>query len=127
MNRGTFATASSQPDLMTDDRLPTDVWVRAHLRRCHAEAVPATVVRRGERTGGSVILKLNQRAAGCRILTQSRDLDGRLAWLPALKGALVAEQEADDYIARAVARDPDLWVIEIEHRDGWHPFEGKQL
>jgi hypothetical protein len=21
--------------------------------------------------------------------------------------------------------DPDVWVIEIEHRDGWHPFEGK--
>lgn len=112
---------------MTDDRLPTDVWVRAHLRRCHAEGVPATVVRRGERTGGSVILKLNRIEGGCRVLTQSRDLDGLLAWLPALKGALVAESEADAYIERAVARDPDLWVIEIEHRDGWHPFEGKVL
>ncbi len=35
--------------------------------------------------------------------------------------------EADAYVARAVDRDPDLWVIEIEHREGWHPFDGRVL
>jgi hypothetical protein len=112
---------------MTDARLPTDLWVKAHIRRCLAEGVPATIARRGEKTGGMVLLKLNLLGEGCRVLTQSRDLDGRLAWLPALAGTLVPETEADDYIARAVRRDPDLWVVEIEHRDGWHPFEGQVL
>ena len=112
---------------MGDDRLPTDVWVMAQVRRCNAEAVPAMVVRKGEAMGGTLLLKLNQLEAGCRVLTQTRDLDGRPAWLPAFRGELVAEPEADDYIARAVARDPDLWVVEIEHRDGWHPFDGKML
>lgn len=112
---------------MTDARLPTDLWVKAHIRRCMTEGVPATIARRGEKTGGMVLLKLNLLGRGCRLLSQSRDLDGRLAWLPALTGALVPETEADDYIARAVQRDPDLWVVEIEHRDGWHPFEGEVL
>lgn len=112
---------------MSEGRLRTDVWVKAHLRRCTADGVPATLARRGDATGGLVVLKLNQLDLGCRVLSQSRDLDGRLAWLPALKGELVAETEADAYIARAVERDPDLWVVEIEHRDGWHPFEGKVL
>ncbi len=112
---------------MADDRLPTELWVKAHLRRCSAEAVPATVARRGERQGGTVLLKINQLDQGVRVLTQSRDLDGVLGWLGALGGALVPEPEADDYIARAVKRDPDLWVIEIEHKDGWHPFEGKLI
>ena len=112
---------------MDDERLPTDVWVRAHIRRCSIEGIPATVPRRGERRGGTVLLKLNQLERGCRVLTQSRDLEGRLAWLPALNGELVPEAEADEYISRAVARDPDLWVIEIEHREGWHPFEGHVL
>ena len=51
------------------------------------------------------------------------DLDGRLAWFEALDGAAVPDAEADAYIARAAARDPDIWVIEIEHREGWHPFD----
>ncbi len=112
---------------MSDGRLPTDVWVKAHIRRCMVEGIPVTVARRGEAYGGSVLLKLNLLEQGCRVLTQSRDLDGQLAWLPALKGALVAEADADGYIARAVDRDPELWVIEIEERSGWHPFEGKIL
>lgn len=112
---------------LADDRLPTDLWVMAQVRRCTAEAVPAVVVRRGEAKGGTLLLKINQLDLGCRVLTQMRDLDGRLAWLAAFKGSLVAEAEADAYIGRAVARDPDLWVVEIEHRDGWHPFDGEVL
>ena len=112
---------------MDDDRLPTDVWVMAQVRRCNAEAVPAMVVRKGEAKGGTLVLKINQLDQGCRVLSQTRDFDGKLAWLAAFKGELVAESEADDYIGRAVGRDPDLWVVEIEHRDGWHPFDGKVL
>lgn len=112
---------------MSDDRLPTDVWVRAHLRRCFAEGGFATVAHRGDASGGLVVLKLNMLEHGCRVLTQTRDMDGNPAWLPALSGALVSEAEADAYVARAVKRDPDLWVIEIEDREGRHPFEGRVL
>lgn len=112
---------------MQDDRLPTDLWVRAHLRRCFAEGVFATVVHRGDATGGLLVIKLNRLEHGCRVLTQTRDLDGNIAWMPAMKGELVSEADADAYIERAVKRDPDLWVVEIEGRDGWHPFEGKEI
>jgi hypothetical protein len=107
--------------------LPTELWLKAHLRRCFAAGIPATVVRRGDPTGGMVLLKINQLEQGCRLLNQTRDLDGELAWLPALAGALVPEAEADAYIARTVRRDPDLWVVEVESRSGEHPFEGTVL
>ena len=110
-----------------EDRLPTELWVKAHIRRCNAEAIPAVVVRRGDATGGTLLLKLVQFGIGCRVLSQVRDLEGRLGWLSALGEAPVAEADADAYIARAVARDPDLWVVEIETRDGSHPFEGRSL
>lgn len=117
---------------MSDDfeqhsRLATRLWVSAHLGRCSAEAVPAFLVRRGDPQGGLVILKLNRLAEGCRVLSQTRDLEGRLAWWPAFEGRSVPESEADAYIERQVGRDPDLWVVEIEHPEGWHPFEGKEL
>jgi hypothetical protein len=54
-------------------------------------------------------------------------MDGVLGWMAAFSGKLVAETEADAYISRAMARDPDLWVVEIESPDGWHPFEGRLL
>lgn len=112
---------------MSDERLPSELWVRAHLRRWSSSATPAVLLRRGEPERGTVLLKLNQIEAGCRILTQARDLDGQLGWLAALGGKLVAEPEADAYIARAVERDPDLWVIEIEDRSGGNPFDGNLI
>jgi hypothetical protein len=112
---------------LSEERLPTELWVQVHLRRCSASATPAALVRRGEAERGTVLLKLNQLEAGCRILSQARDLDGRLGWLAALGGKLVPEAEADAYIARAVERDPDLWVIEIEDRNGQNPFDGKLI
>lgn len=112
---------------MSEDRLPTDLWVRAHLRRCTVEGIAAYVIRRGDAEGGTVLLKLNRLEHGWRLLAQTRDLDGRLGWLPALEGTAETEAEADAYVARAVRRDPDLWVIEIEDRAGRHPFEGRVL
>lgn len=109
---------------MDDERLPTGVWVMAHVRRSNGAGVPAMVVRRGDEGRGAVLLKLNHLGGGCRLLAQARDIEGVLGWMAVQKGALMPEPEADAYIARAVDRDPDLWVIEIEHRDGWHPFDG---
>ena len=107
---------------MTDDRLPTELWVSAGLHRCSLEAVPAVVIRKGERQSGTVILKLDRRDRGTVILTQSRNMDGKLVWFPANDGTALTSTEAAAYVDRAIARDPDIWVIEIEHREGWHPF-----
>ncbi len=112
---------------MDEARVRTDLWVRAHLRRCSAEAVPAVVARRGDAGAGAVLVKVNCLEKGCRVLTQARDHEGRPCWLAAMEGRLVPESQADAYIARAVLRDSDLWVLEIEDREGRHPFEGVVL
>jgi hypothetical protein len=108
---------------MSDERIATHLWVGAKLRRCSAEGTPAVVVHSGERMGGTVMLKVYQPGAGCRLMAQTRDLDGRLGWYKAHKEELVAEADADALIERAIKRDPDLWVIEVETRDGRTPFE----
>lgn len=112
---------------MSDTRLPTEMWVMAHVRQLSAAGIPATVARKGEPTFGTLLLKINLLDGSCRVLSQARDIEGRLGWLAALGGGAVTEADADAYIARAVARDPDLWVVEIEDRQGRHPFEGKLL
>ncbi len=112
---------------MSGPRVKTEIWVHAHLRRCTVEAVPAFVVRRGDKDRGMVLVKINTIDGGCRVLTQARDLDGHMGWMPALKGELVLEADADAYIGRQIKNDPDLWVIEIEDRDGRNWFEGDEI
>ena len=58
---------------MTDGRLPTHIWVDAELRRCTAEGVGVVVIHKGERMGGTVMLKLYQHGTGCRLLSQMRE------------------------------------------------------
>src|SRR6185369_9835777 len=110
---------------MTEPRLPTDVLVMATVRRCNNGDTFAAILHRGDDWGGAIIVKLNLLNGTSKVLTQSRDLDGKIAWLAANKGALMNEQEATDYIDRQVKRDPDLWIVEIEDRQGRNPFDGK--
>lgn len=112
---------------MTDDSINAEFWIMANVRRCNADGIPAMVIQRGDNRGGTLLLKINQFELGCKVLTQARDIEGAKKWLVAFSGKLVNEVEADAYIRRAVNRDPDLWVVEIESPDGNHPFEGKEL
>ncbi len=109
---------------MTGDRLPTALWVDAHLRRLTLEGIPYYIVNKGAHAAGTVMLKLFAPQSGALLLQQQRDLDGAMGWMAHFKGEIVAEAEADAYIRRAVDRDPDLWVIEIEDKDMTNPFEG---
>jgi hypothetical protein len=113
--------------LTTDGRLSTELWVQAHLRRCNAEGMFAAVLRKGDLWGGAVIVKLNLLDGTFKVLSQTRDMESSVAWMAAQRGALLSEADATAYIDRQVKRDPDLWVIEIEDKQGRNPFEGKVL
>jgi hypothetical protein len=112
---------------MSDDRLPADVWVHAQLRRWNSEGFPAVLLRRGDAHGGAIILKIVAADETCRILTQTRDSDGNPAWMQALQGQAANPADAEAYVGRALQRDPDLWVIEIEDRRGLWSLDGKVL
>jgi hypothetical protein len=109
------------------DRLSTELYVQAHVRQCFAQGLTAVVAHKGDAWGGAILVKLNLLGPGCKLLTQTRDQEGEIAWLPVQAGALLIETDADAYIARSVRRDPDLWVVEIEDRTGRNPFPGKIL
>ena len=110
---------------MTDDRLPTALWVEGHLHRMTAQGVPFYILNKGAHASGTILLKLNGRENGCILLQQQRDVNGVMGWLKLFKDKAVEESELDSYITRAVDRDPDVWVLEIEDRTMTNPFEGK--
>ena len=107
-----------------EGRLTTDLWVSAHRRVAEAQGVPMMVVRRGDRERGTVLLKINRLDGTSSVLTQIRHL-GQLAWSRGTGADPVPEAEADRYIERQTRFDPDLWVIEVEDRQGRPWFEGR--
>jgi hypothetical protein len=103
---------------MAEDRLKAELWIKAQIRLCDRDGIPATIVRRGDPTGGAVLIKLNRHEAGCRVYSQVRDADYNPAWLSATGPEPVPEADADAYIQRQVQRDYDIWVLEIEDPKG---------
>jgi hypothetical protein len=112
---------------MTEPRLRTALWVQAQLRICDIASIPFVVRRRGDPDAGALVLLINRGAAGTVALSQTRDEQGRLAWLQPLGGEPVAEAKAEEFIVRTIKRDPDVWVIEIEDYRGEYVPDGAIL
>ena len=107
---------------MDGARLTARLLVQAGLRLCAERGIPAVVVRSGDPDAGAICVKVNQRDQGCSVMVQAHGVDGRTVWLSATGDQPVDEREADDVLARHRARDPDLWVLEVEDRGGYNPF-----
>jgi len=101
-------------------RVTAEFWIKAHIRQCMAEAIPATVVRRGDSTAGAVLVKRNCFEDGCTVFSAMSTLEGGRLWRRATGDAPVSEADADAYIERQVGYDPDIWVLEVEDREGRH-------
>lgn len=106
-----------------EGRLATGLWISAHRRAAEAQGATMTVIRRGDEARGTVLLKINRLDGGFRVLAQIRH-KGKRAWSAGTGPAPVPETDADRYIERQLRIDPDLWVIEVEDRQGRHWFEG---
>jgi hypothetical protein len=110
--------------LFIPDRLKTRFQVQAALRLATTRNTPVVVARRGDEDAGVILLKLNRRDLGFEALVQSRSGAGDLVWQRVTGPVPVPESDVDAYIERAVKRDPDLWVLEIEDRDARPLFAG---
>ncbi len=106
--------------------MKSGIWVKALIRRCDIAGIPIAVVARGDGDAGAILLKLNGGVAeGCWVLTQARGQDGELLWMRATGPVPVAEADADAYITRQRQRDPDIWVVEIEHPEAGNVVDGR--
>lgn len=102
----------------TTPRLRAEIWVKALIRRCEVAGAAAMVVRRGDATSGVVLVKVNRLDRTAQVFAPARAGDGALVWMAGTGPAPVPETDADAYIERQRKFDPDLWVVEIEDRQG---------
>jgi len=109
---------------MPEARLKSKLSVMAAIRLGQSAGLNAVIARKGDEDAGAILLKQNLLGAGFRVLTQVRSAEGKLGWMAGTGEEPVDEAAADAYIARQIDRDWDIWVVEIEDRQGRNPFEG---
>lgn len=98
-------------------RLATEFWVSALIRRAQVAGAFATVARRGDDQAGAVLVKLyNPITREVRLYAQASAGEEEAIWMEPKPGA--DEIEIDAYAARAASYDRDLWLVEIEDRQG---------
>jgi hypothetical protein len=97
-------------------RLASGIWVSAYLARLQLAGIPVYIAAKGDATAGAVIVKAATLDGKARAFQRSFDLmTGARAWIVLAEGA---EADVDAALSRQRARDPDLWIIEVEDRQG---------
>lgn len=104
-------------------RIKAGIWVSAYLRRLNAMAVPAVVARRGDAEAGAVFIKVNTLDGAAQVFrpaaSGAEGTEDERLFAPAFS-APRGDREAEAYLARQREFDPDLWVIEVEDKEGRH-------
>ena len=103
-------------------RVPTELWVKALLRRCNSSGATALVARPGEPDGGVVFIKVRLLDGTAKLFGPAMAGLARSDGLPRLEPLMAAqgapEADVDAYLQRQMSFDPDLWVVEIDDRLG---------
>jgi hypothetical protein len=107
-------------------RLKSGLWVAAYLRRAQAEGAYGVVRRRGAEDAGAIFVKVDR-------LDGTADLYGpapqavfdeaqpmERAFVACLKAMPAPAEDAEAFLAREMRFDPDVWIVEIEDRQGRH-------
>ena len=82
----------------------------------------AILAKRGAEEAGSILVRIN-RLDGTGLLFgpapgPAYDDRGERRWSPLIAASPVPEGRIVEYLDRAKAIDPDIWIIEIEDRHG---------
>jgi hypothetical protein len=104
-------------------RLRADIWVAAYIRRCEVEGAFAALRRRGAAEAGAIFVKLDRldgRAALYGPAPQSELAEHGVErlWRRAHVEEWVEPEAIEERLAREIRFDPDIWIIEVEDRDG---------
>lgn len=103
------------------DRLPTRLWIEALIRRAEVAGSSAFVVQHGDDSRGDVLIKVARLDGTAAAYLPSMSLEGDRMFLNlAAQGVGPDEASVDAYLDRARGRDSDLWIVEIEDRQGRH-------
>ena len=99
-------------------RLPAHLEVAGLIRQVNAAGGFATVLSRGEREAGTILVVLSQNGANLRIAERMPHPDGDRQWTIIRIQDTEKSEEFHEYLTRRGDQDRDLWVIELDIANG---------
>ncbi len=111
-------------------RLKSEIWVKAYIRRCAVAGAAAVVVKHGDDDAGAIYIRISRLDGHAALFgpapagLSGADFDRR--WVSLLGENFVTEAEVQSYLDREARFDSDLWIVEVEDRQGRH-FLGDDL
>lgn len=101
-----------------DARLPAHLEVGALIRSVDAAGGFATVLKKGERDAGTIIIVLTKNGDNACAYERMPQLDGSRQWCCAHRQDTENKSEFSEYLDRRGAQDPDLWIVELDIAQG---------
>ena len=105
-------------------RLTPEFWISAYRKRLQLLEIPAFVVKKGDNTAGSILIKLNRLDGNAELFHRTLNENFDREW--SLFSA-ASETEIDNTITQQLKFDADLWVLEVEDKNGRHLLDDKSL
>jgi hypothetical protein len=106
-------------------RLRTDIWVSAYMRTTEVGGGFATLRRRGAAEAGAVFVVLDCLDGRVALFAPgpSDEEYGERRFVRAHKSEWSDSAEISARLDREIRRDPDLWIVDVERRDGAHGLD----
>lgn len=107
-------------------RLKSAIWVAAYVRRCHLEGAFAVVRRRGAEEAGAIFIKINRLDGSAALYGPAPQSSfeeahpGERRFALSLAAGFVPDAEVEARLRREEDFDTDLWIVEVEDRQGRH-------
>ncbi len=95
-------------------RLTSKMLAGAMMRRVQSEGGNATVLAKGDETSGSVLVLALEKGRITGLWERLLKPSGNYEWGKVGPQDIDIEAEMTPYIERRHARDPDLWLIELD-------------
>jgi hypothetical protein len=95
-------------------RLATHMTVSSLVRQMAAQGDFATVLHKGDPIAGSLLLVTRCKGENPRLFDRFPQLSGGRIWQEIATQTTDIEQYVNDYCSRMVARDPDIWIVELD-------------
>jgi hypothetical protein len=99
-------------------RLPAHLEISGLIREVDAAGGFATVIKKGERDAGTILIICCENGTNCRLYERMPKLDGSRKWTLSKTQDTENPQEFSEYCERRKRQDADLWILELDIENG---------